>query len=162
VPSTQAAVAFCDAADISNANADAPSSCDGPSASAGYTCYSNVPQADPQDANLAYAFVAMPGGAAGPVGSCGLCFEFVFTGTGHYNPADVGAVALKDKRLLVQSTNIGYDVFDGQFDVMIPGGCGSAFASQPLRMRARTARPRRPCCTLSIWAGAELTAPTPW
>ena len=39
-----------------------------------------------------------------------------------YSGTDVGAAQLLGKRLVVQATNIGYDVASDQFDLLIPGG----------------------------------------
>ena len=75
----------------------------------------------------AYAFAATPG--FDPRRTCGTCFELRFTGfarAGSRLVHDVGAAQLNfsrsGKRLIVQATNIGYDVAPGQFDLMIPGG----------------------------------------
>lgn len=75
---------------------------------------------DADDPNLAYAFAAVPG--TNQQGTCGTCFEVLFTGTGYYSANDAGCQALVNKRLIVQATNIGHDVSSNQFDVMIPGG----------------------------------------
>ena len=84
-----------------------------------YTCFDQAPWRDPIDRNLSYGFVAVPATAA----SCGLCYEISYTGSGgYYRPDDVGSRRLRGKRMVVQASNIGTDVFDGQFDLMVPGG----------------------------------------
>ena len=102
------------------------SSCDGGEA---FTCTDQVPRVAPAvdaaDGQLAYAYAATPG--TDPKATCGTCFELRFTGEGHFNAADVGSRQLAGKRLIVQATNIGYDVEQFQFDVMIPGGGVGAF-----------------------------------
>lgn len=66
--------------------------------------------------NLAFAFAATPGGE----NNCGKCFDLAFTGKG--KDATNNHTKLKGKHLIVMSSNVGYDVAGGQFDVMIPGG----------------------------------------
>ena len=92
---------------------NAASKCDGGPAT---TCLDQIPQV--VDSSLAYAFAASPGG--GP-NVCGKCFELKFTGEGKYETR-LNHRKLKGKRLIVMSSNIGYDVQGGQFDIMIPGG----------------------------------------
>ncbi len=65
---------------------------------------------------MAFAFAATPGGE----NNCGKCFDLAFTGKGKY--ATDNHSKLKGKHLIVMSSNVGYDVAGGQFDVMIPGG----------------------------------------
>ena len=67
--------------------------------------------------NLAFAFAAVPGSAGA---QCGKCYDLAFTGKGKY--ATDNHKALAGKHLIVIASNIGYDVADGQFDIMIPGG----------------------------------------
>lgn len=67
--------------------------------------------------NMAFAFAAVPGSAGG---QCGKCYDLEFTGQGKY--ATDNHKALKGKHLIVIASNIGYDVQEGQFDIMIPGG----------------------------------------
>jgi len=67
---------------------------------------------------LAYGFAAVP--AQGDI--CGRCYQLDFDGTGHYNANDPGSVAIADKTMIVQATNIGHDVGGGQFDILTPGG----------------------------------------
>ena len=66
---------------------------------------------------LAYAFAATPGND----NTCGKCFALTFTGEGFYETKK-NHQQLKGKTLVVMASNIGYDVSNGQFDIMIPGG----------------------------------------
>ena len=91
----------------------AKSKCDGGPAT---TCIDQIPMVI--NDNLAYAFAASPGN--GP-NVCGKCFELTFTGEGKYE-TQLNHQKLKGKKLVVISSNIGYDVANGQFDILIPGG----------------------------------------
>ena len=68
--------------------------------------------------SLAYAFAAVP---AADGGSCGKCYALTFDGRGKYERKQ-NHMKLEGKVLVVMTTNIGGDVQQGQFDVMIPGG----------------------------------------
>lgn len=98
------------------ASYDVASSCPAPTANSAFTCYDEAPWA--VSATLAYGFAAVP--AQGDI--CGRCYQLDFDGTGHYNPQDPGSVALANKTMIVQATNIGHDVGGGQFDILTPGG----------------------------------------
>ena len=92
---------------------NATSACNGGSAA---TCTSQIPMII--DDSTAYAFAAVP---ASNGGQCGHCYALTFTGGGKYeNKAP--QQALKGKVLVVMASNVGTDVEQGQFDVMIPGG----------------------------------------
>ncbi len=80
------------------------------------TCTSQIPII--VNDNLAYAFAAVP---AADGGSCGKCYALQFDGKGKYE-SKINHQKLKNKILVVMATNIGSDVQQGQFDVMIPGG----------------------------------------
>lgn len=80
------------------------------------TCLSQIPWA--VDDTLAYAFAAAPGGAEN---RCGKCYALTFDGKGNWENS-VNNAKLKGKKLIIMTTNIGYDVVEGQFDLMIPGG----------------------------------------
>lgn len=80
------------------------------------TCTSQIPIVI--DDSLAYAFAAVP---AADGGSCGKCYALTFDGRGKYE-RKTNHVRLEGKVLVVMTTNIGGDVQQGQFDVMIPGG----------------------------------------
>ena len=91
----------------------AKSKCDGGWST---TCISQIPRV--VNDREAYAFAAAPGG--GP-NVCGKCFKLTFDGTGKYE-TKMNHQKLRGKTLTIMSTNIGYDVAGGQFDIMIPGG----------------------------------------
>ena len=110
-------IASCNKADQSlGADHDAASACQSLADDSAFTCYSMAPWAVTDI--LAYGFAAVP--ATGDV--CGRCYQLDFDGTGHYNDQDPGGVALADKTMIVQATNIGQDVGGGQFDILTPGG----------------------------------------
>ncbi|MCF0222175.1 MAG: glycosyl hydrolase family 5 [Fibrobacter sp.] len=100
-----------------SANSGNGSVCSGGS---GSTCLSQIPFTVSGCDNLAFAFAAVP---ASNGGMCGHCYELTFTGEGHYGTSS-GAKRLSNagKKLIVMASNIGGDVAQGQFDVMIPGG----------------------------------------
>ena len=80
------------------------------------TCTSQIPII--VNDSLAYAFAAVP---AADGGSCGKCYALKFDGKGKYE-SKMNHSKLKGKILVVMATNIGGDVQQGQFDIMIPGG----------------------------------------
>lgn len=97
------------------------SSCEGGPA---FTCYDQAPFAVCD--SLAYGYVAASASALGDA-ACGSCFLLQFDGGMHeYAPKHEHA-ALKGKKMIVMVTNIGHDVVEGQFDLMIPGGGMGAF-----------------------------------
>lgn len=88
------------------------------------TCFDQIPIVVNTD--YAYAFAATPGGG----NDCGKCYMLTFKGTGAdatNTPTDDAHRSIKGKKLIVMSTNIGYDVSHNQFDLMIPGGGPGAF-----------------------------------
>ena len=89
------------------------SSCQGGPA---YTCWDMIPFADPSDANRAYAY------AASPTDQCGKCFELTFDGGFQHGAAYATHRAIAGKVLTVMTSNMGGDVGQGQFDILIPGG----------------------------------------
>lgn len=91
----------------------ATSTCNGGNAG---TCVSQIPMIASE--TLAYAYAAVP---AKDGGQCGKCFALEFTGKGKYE-TKANHKALAGKTLIVMASNIGEDVAQGQFDVMIPGG----------------------------------------
>ena len=106
-------VRTCDINNASNGdNFMAQNGCDGGN---GFTCYNMAPWA--VNNKLAYGFASVP--ASGNV--CGKCYELRFTGDGR-DGKDAGSMRLADKRMIVQGTNIGWDVGGGQFDILTPGG----------------------------------------
>ncbi len=100
---------------------NAKSACDTPGANSSHTCFSMRPWQ--VSGTLSYGFAAVP--ASGDI--CGRCYQLEFDGTGHYDANDAGSAKLKGKTMVVQATNIGYDVSGGQFDILIPGGGVGAF-----------------------------------
>ena len=83
------------------------------------TCTSQIPFTIDGCTEMAFAFAAVP---AANGGSCGKCFQLTFTGEGHYSSTNANTKKLKGKKLIIMATNIGGDVQQGQFDIMIPGG----------------------------------------
>ena len=81
------------------------------------TCLSQIPFMLDGCDNIGFAFAAVPGETK----VCGKCFLLEFTGEGKYESKKNHAL-LKNKKLIVMASNIGYDVSTFQFDVMIPGG----------------------------------------
>ena len=98
-----------------NTNYDEQSVCNGGGAA---TCTSQIPFTIDGCDNIGFAFAAVP---ASNGGQCGKCFQLTFTGKGKYETKQ-NHKALAGKKLIVMVTNIGADVNQGQFDVMIPGG----------------------------------------
>jgi hypothetical protein len=102
-------------ADGSKAGGDEKSVCDGGSAG---TCATQAPVIVNDE--YAYAFAATSGSWV----SCGKCYMLSFNGQ-----AEGGAKpSINGKKLIVMVSNIGYDVHEGQFDIMIPGGGVGAFS----------------------------------
>lgn len=95
---------------------EARSMCEGGPAT---TCLSQIPW---YEGDVGYAFAATPGGQ----NSCGNCYKLTFTGKGKYETLGCHK-ALVGKTLYVMTSNIGWDVSNGQFDIMIPGGGVGAF-----------------------------------
>lgn len=91
----------------------ASSMCDGGNAG---TCLSQIPMI--VNDTLAYAFAAVPSADGA---SCGKCYALKFTGKGKYE-TKANHKALATKTLIVMTSNVGADVSQGQFDIMIPGG----------------------------------------
>ena len=87
----------------------------------GATCTSQIPFTVEGCEEYGFAFAAVP---AANGGQCGKCFQLTFTGEGHYSSTNANTKKLKtkNKKLIVMATNIGGDVQQGQFDVLIPGG----------------------------------------
>ena len=108
----------CDASGNAISDASAGSMCQ--SGPAG-TCMSQIPFEVCDD--VAYAFAAVP---AADGATCGKCYMLTFTGEGKYS-TDVNHKALKGKKLVVMVSNVGTDVSQGQFDIMIPGGGVGAY-----------------------------------
>jgi len=82
------------------------------------TCTSQIPFTIDGCTEMGFAFAAVP---ASNGGDCGKCFQLTFTGKGKYS-TDENHTYIKGKKLIIMTTNIGGDVQQGQFDIMIPGG----------------------------------------
>lgn len=95
------------------------SSCDGGD---GYTCFNMAPYAVSD--TLAYGYAAV---SAVSSNICGKCYQLDFAGTSRTSGDDPGSKALAGKIMIVQATNIGYDVSSGQIDLLIPGGGVGAY-----------------------------------
>jgi hypothetical protein len=95
-------------AQTSNANTlyNTPSGCDGGTS---YACSKQSPYA--VNATLSYGFAAAKLKNQGEYNVCCACYILTFQD---------GPV--KNKRMVVQVTNIGYDLTDNHFDIAIPGG----------------------------------------
>jgi Glycosyl hydrolase family 45. len=108
----------CDAKGKNNIGNGAGSVCSG---GGGATCTSQIPFTVDGCEEYGFAFAAVP---ASNGGQCGKCFQLTFTGEGHYNSTNANTKRLKSKgkKLIVMATNIGGDVQQGQFDILIPGG----------------------------------------
>ena len=87
----------------------------------GAACTSQIPFTVDGCEEYGFAFAAVP---ASNGGDCGKCFQLTFTGEGHYSSTNGNTRKLKNqnKKLIIMTTNIGGDVQQGQFDIMIPGG----------------------------------------
>lgn len=96
------------------------SSCQGGPA---YACYRHVPFAVCE--NLAYGYAAVPGAIDEDM--CGRCFQLDFDGGAANDDVKEAHRLLEGKTMIVMASNIGHDVNDGQFDLMIPGGGLGAF-----------------------------------
>ena len=96
--------------------------CDG--GGSAMTCISQIPFTISGCNDMAFAFAAVP---ASNGGQCGKCFQLTFTGAGHYSSTNSNTNAIKGKKLIIMVTNVGHDVEQGQFDIMIPGGGVGAF-----------------------------------
>lgn len=119
VPSGITPVGTCSADNVPNGIDDMiKSSCDGGD---GYTCFNMAPYAVSDKLSYGYAAVS----AAGDI--CGKCYQLDFKGPSEKSGNDPGAKALAGKTMIVQATNIGYDVAGGQIDLMVPGGGVGAF-----------------------------------
>ena len=94
--------------------------CAGGGVGSSSTCLSQIPFTIDGCPDMGFAFAATPGNPGGN-DNCGKCFEFTFTGEGHWKTTPQ-TQALIGKKLVVMTTNIGYDVEEGQFDILTPGG----------------------------------------
>lgn len=104
-----------------SSNWDAGSVCDGGGNM--MACTSQIPFTVNGCSEMAFAFAAVP---ASNGGQCGKCFQLTFTGEGNWETT-ANHQALRGKKLIIMVTNVGHDVQQGQFDIMIPGGGPGAF-----------------------------------
>lgn len=111
------ALPSCNISNAPLADLSSASSCEGGDA---HTCYGLTPFSISDD--LAYGYAATSSGDV-----CGRCFQLQFTGESFNSPGDPGSAALAGKTMIVQAINIGYDVSNGQFDLLVPGGGVGAF-----------------------------------
>lgn len=95
-----------------------PSACVNSNAGGTFTCTDMAPIA--VNDTLAYGYVA--GSGALYQFGCGKCYHLQFNGGNHANDVKKTHKALKGKHMIVMVSNIGYDVEEGQFDMMVPGG----------------------------------------
>ncbi|PUA30968.1 MAG: endoglucanase [Cellvibrio sp. 79] len=119
VPSVVNALPACGSNNSRLTDVNAGSACGNGGGSA-HMCWGMAPFAVSD--KLAYGYAAT---ASGDV--CGRCYQLEFTGQSHNSPGDPGSSALAGKVMIVQATNIGYDVGGGQFDILVPGGGVGAF-----------------------------------
>ncbi|KAK5165301.1 uncharacterized protein LTR77_009399 [Saxophila tyrrhenica] len=100
-------VGICGKSDQRLSDQNTRSGCD--SGGSAFMCSSQTPWAVSN--SLAYGFAAahIPGGTEAD--TCCSCYELTFTST-----------AIAGKKMIVQATNIGGDLSQGQFDLAIPGG----------------------------------------
>ncbi len=103
-----------------------------PASGGGFTCTDMAPVA--VNDTLAYAFVA----GSDATTSCGKCFHLQYDGSfkdADGNNAPKGThKALKGKHIIVMASNIGHDVENGQFDLMVPGGGPGIFNALQLQI----------------------------
>ena len=76
-------------------------------------CFSHFPFTVDGCTEIGFAFAAVP---YDDQIICGRCFELSFTGEGEYE-TKLNHQKLKGKKLIVMASNIGYDPYEGQFDV---------------------------------------------
>ncbi|MES2674174.1 MAG: cellulose binding domain-containing protein [Pseudomonadota bacterium] len=117
LPTGVAALPSCSANNTQLGDINAGSSCGGGN---GHMCWGLTPFAVSD--KLAYGYAATSSGDV-----CGRCYQLQFTGSSHNSAGDPGSSALAGKTMIVQATNIGYDVSGGQFDILVPGGGVGAF-----------------------------------
>ena len=101
-----APVTTCNIDDSPLTDPNAASGCDGGSA---YMCSDQSPWAVSDTLAYGFAAVSIPGGSESSW--CCACYELTFTST-----------AIAGKKMIVQATNTGSDLAEGQFDLAIPGG----------------------------------------
>lgn len=88
---------------------NAVSGCTTAGADNAYMCSDQSPWAVNSTMAYGFAAVSIPGGSESTW--CCACYELTFTST-----------AISGKKMIVQATNTGADLANGQFDLAIPGG----------------------------------------
>ncbi|KAK5121271.1 hypothetical protein LTR85_005437 [Meristemomyces frigidus] len=99
-------VTTCDIDDSPLTDYTVASGCDGGDA---YMCSDQSPWAVNSTFAYGFAAVSIPGGSESTW--CCACYELTFT-----------SAAIEGKKMIVQATNTGSDLSEGQFDLAIPGG----------------------------------------
>ena len=99
------------------------SACDTKDSTGTFTCSDMAPIA--VNENLSYGYVAGSGSLYQY--GCGKCYHLQYNGGNHANDVKATHKALKGKHIVVMVSNIGYDVEEGQFDMLVPGGGVGAF-----------------------------------
>ncbi|WP_294113691.1 glycosyl hydrolase family 5 [uncultured Fibrobacter sp.] len=99
------------------------SACDTKDSTGTFTCSDMAPIA--VNENLSYGYVAGSGSLYKY--GCGKCYHLQYNGGNHANDVKATHKALKGKHIVVMVSNIGYDVEEGQFDMLVPGGGVGAF-----------------------------------
>ncbi len=117
IPAELTAIKSCAVNNLQLDDLNLRSSCDGGPAN---MCWGMTPFA--VNEQLSYGYAATSSGDV-----CGRCYLLQFTGSSYNSPGDPGSAALAGKSMIVQATNIGYDVGGGQFDILVPGGGVGAF-----------------------------------
>jgi hypothetical protein len=112
VPSGMSPMNSCNASGTQVVSSNTQSACAGGSA---FECYGLAPWA--VNSTLSYGYAATSSGDV-----CGRCYQLDFTGTSFNAGNDAGSRTLAGKRMIVQAINVGFDVGNGQFDLLIPGG----------------------------------------
>jgi len=118
-------VRSCEAGTENKAGPNEQSVCDGGKAG---TCTGQAPRALSEYLSIGFVAAAVSGdhGLQGDQ-NCGQCFELKFV-----NQGEEWRHGAAGKRMIVQVTNIGYDVHgDHSFDIMIPGGGQGLFQGCP-------------------------------
>lgn len=111
VPSGTSPVRTCSLANAA-VDSNTQSACGGGEA---FQCWSMAPWQ--VSSTLSYGFAATSNGDI-----CGRCFQLQFTGASFNAGADPGSSTLTGKTMVVQALNVGGDVGNHQFDLLVPGG----------------------------------------
>ena len=99
------------------------SACDTKDPSGTFACTDMAPIA--VNENLSYAYVA--GSGKQYQYGCGKCYHLQYNGGKSDGDVKKTHKALNGKHIVVMVSNIGHDVVEGQFDLLVPGGGVGAF-----------------------------------